>query len=123
MSDYNRRLLATRQHYPFARWAEMTEGLEQYSGENCAALTRTFDDLLEKLAMLGEHASETAKLESFREAVEALNTLNDDVGGNLIETDEREQLVALCNVIAIAAGLEPARYGGGEGPASEWRDW
>jgi hypothetical protein len=41
----------------------------------------------------------------------------------LIETDEREQLCELCNVVATAAGLDPKKYGGGEGPASEWRDW
>jgi hypothetical protein len=42
---------------------------------------------------------------------------------NLIETGEREQLSELCNGIARAAGLDPTKYGGGEGPASEWRDW
>jgi len=29
----------------------------------------------------------------------------------------------LFNQIAIQAGIDPEKYGDGEGPASEWRDW
>jgi hypothetical protein len=123
MSDFSHRLHATKQHYPFAHWVAAGEFLKQYSEANCAAVAGIFDALIEELAMLGEQASSEAKLEAFREAVEALNTLNAEAGGNLIETGEAEQLVALCNVIAAASGLEPAHYGGGEGVASEWREW
>ena len=27
------------------------------------------------------------------------------------------------NQIATAAGMDPKKYGSGEGPASEWREW
>ena len=119
MSDYNNRLLTTKQRYPFVRWA--ANGIEDYTEESCAPYTTVFDILIEKLEALGEQASEEVKLEAFREAVESLNELNDEDG--LIETGEREDLCDLCYIIAVAAGLDPTKYGGGEGPASEWRDW
>ena len=54
---------------------------------------------------------------------EAVLSLNDRTGRKLIETGEREQLFVLFEKIAPAAGIESQRYGGGEGIASEWRDW
>jgi hypothetical protein len=71
---------------------------------------------------LGEAASESDKLEVFHEAIVATNALN-ETDDSLIETGEREDLCELCNIIAVAAGLNPEDYGDGEGPASEWRDW
>lgn len=120
MDNYSLKLSAVKAHYPFARWQE--SGLDQYTPEACAACTEVFDRLIEKLGTLGEHAPEERKLECFREAIEALNAMNEE-DPSLIETGEREELCELCNVIAIAAGLDPEKYGDGEGPASEWRDW
>jgi hypothetical protein len=120
MNDYLERLSATKEHYPFASWAE--SGLEQYTAEACASFVAVFDQLIQKLATLGEHAPEQEKLALFQEAVEALNALNEE-DVSLIETGEREDLCELCNVIATAAGIDPSKYGDGEGPASEWRDW
>ena len=70
----------------------------------------------------GETASEEAKIESFYAAIKATNVLDDETGG-MVETGEREDLCELTNVITEAAGLDPDKYGGGEGLASEWRDW
>ncbi|CAN5654818.1 hypothetical protein BH09VER1_BH09VER1_55650 [soil metagenome] len=120
MVDYLDRLIATKSAYPFARWQE--SGLEQYTREACAACAAIFDELIQKLSTIGAEASEEDKIAAFREAVEALNVLNEE-DESLIETGEREDLCELCNVIATAAGLDPNQYGGGEGPASEWRDW
>jgi hypothetical protein len=120
MSDYQERLTVTKEHYPFAGWAE--SGLEQYTDEACASFVAVFDQLIQKLAALGERAPEQEKLAIFQEAVEALNALNEE-DESLIETGEREDLCELCNVIATAAGIDPSKYGDGEGPASEWRDW
>jgi hypothetical protein len=113
-----------RSEYPFDRWAKNGRdfGMEQYTDEACAAFAAVFDHLLEKLVALGEAAPEPAKLAAFKEAVEALNALNEE-DSSLIETGEREDLCELCNKIATAAGMDPEKYGGGEGPASEWRDW
>jgi len=120
MSEYTAKLSATKAHYPFKEWRE--SGLDQYTEKACQDFVRVFDQLIEKLSALGEDGSEEEKLECFHEAVIALNALN-DADSDLIETGEREDLCELCNVVAVAAGLDPANYGDGEGPASEWREW
>lgn len=121
--DLKARLKAAKKLYPFDSWRSGEEhGLDQYSKENCDAAKAIFDRLIKKLTVLGEQGAEAAKLELFREAVEELNAL-DAEEGNLIETGERDQLCELFNEIARAVGLDPANYGGGEGPASLWRDW
>ena len=120
MNDYLNRLQSTKQHYPFGRWTE--SGLEQYTKATCASFVAIFDELIKKLVTLGEHATEAQKMALVRIAVEALNELNEK-DPSLIETGEREDLCELFNVIATAAGVDPRKYGDGEGPASEWRDW
>jgi hypothetical protein len=120
MDEYSKNLTATKNSYPFTRWAE--SGLEQYTVEACASFADVFDKLIQKLIALGKDASEANKIAAFKEAVEALNVLN-ETDESLIETGEREDLCELCNIVAVAAGIDPARYGSGEGPASEWRDW
>jgi len=121
--DLKARLMAVKKLYPFASWRDGEEGgLDQYTRENCDAAKATFDRLIKQLIALGEAGAEDAKLALFREAVEGLNELNAEVL-NLIESGERDQLCELFNEIARAVGLEPTKYGGGEGPASEWRDW
>ena len=120
MENYPEKLTATKSSYPFIRWRN--SGLEQYTEKACASFATVFDQLIERLATLGENASEESKLVCFKQAVEALNALN-EIDESLIETGEREDLCKLCNIVAVAAGLDPAKYGDGEGPATEWRDW
>lgn len=120
MTLYLDRLNSAKEHYPFGQWAE--SGLEQYTDEACASFAAVFDQLIEKLAALGESSPEENKIKAFQEAVEALNALN-AADETLIETGEREDLCGLCNAVATAAGIDPGKYGNGEGPASEWREW
>jgi hypothetical protein len=120
MSNYLNRLTATKEKYPFARWAK--SGLDQYTPEACAAFVSIFDFLITNLNTLGEQAPEEKKIALFKNAVESLNALNEE-DESLIETGEREDLCELCNIVAVAAGIDPGKYGDGEGPASEWRDW
>ena len=122
MSNYAAVLNATKEFYPFEQWASY-EDMEQYSEENCSAAAGIFDRLIVRLIALGKGAPEDAKLAAFKEAVEALNALDEDSGHMLIETGEAEQLCDLCSRIAAAAGLDPTQYADGEGPASLWRDW
>jgi hypothetical protein len=128
--SYETDFLKVKEEYPFDQWktyAEIGEdgedGLEQYTEENCEAAKRILDTLVSDLVALGEDAPEQDKLKKFQVAVEALNTLNDETDGSLIETGEREELCALFNIIAVKSGIDPSKYGDGEGPASEWRDW
>ena len=120
MQDYLNKLKATRADYPFKRWC--ASGLEQYTAEVCATFNRIFDKLIADLGKLGINAGDDAKLAAIEQAVLALNDL-DDEDERLIETEEREQLCALINKIADAAGMDPADYGGGAGPAEQWREW
>lgn len=118
--NYEEKLNQTKSTYPFARWQR--SGMEIYSAENCGAMAKIFDDLIADLIAKGEAASETEKIESFHTAITATNELDEETSG-MIETGEREDLCELTNVITAAAGLDPDLYGGGEGLASEWRDW
>jgi hypothetical protein len=121
MEPYSNRLKLAVKHYPFGEWQK--SGLEQYTSENCDAAQSILDELIDDLEELGEAASESVKLKKFEKAVVSLNELNDKSEGSLIETGEAEQLCELFNQIAIQAGIDPTKYGDGEGPASEWRDW
>ena len=98
-------------------------GLEEYTPENCQEIAKIFDDLIVDLINKGENASESEKVESFRVAIEATNEFNNKLDGSFIETGEREALWELTNIITVAAGLNPANYGSGEGLVSEWRNW
>ena len=116
---YEEKLEQTKSAYPFARWQESE--IEMYTPENCNAMREIFDELVKDLIAKGEAASEDEKIESFRAAIEATNELDAETG--MVETGEREDLCELTNVITVAAGLDPDKYGDGEGLASEWRDW
>ncbi len=80
------------------------------------------DTLMSELLSMGENAPEEEKIKKFQVAVEAFNTLDSEVSG-LIETGEREDLCELFFMLAKKAGIDPTKYGDGEGPASEWREW
>lgn len=121
MDTYLQRLNTTRKDFPFVRWQK--SGLEQYTAENCDSAQGIIENLITDLDELGEDAPEAKKLKNFEKAVLALNELNEQTEGVLIETEEGEQLVELFNHIAVQAGIDPTKYGSGEGPASEWRDW
>lgn len=117
-------LEATKQSYPFDVWHQRFEdGLEQYTKQNCNKARKIFDTLIAELISLGMDADESQKMEKFETAVLALNELNAELDEELIETGEREELCELCCVICKAAGIDPTKYGDGEGPASEWREW
>ena len=121
-TPYAEKFTASKQSYPFDRWASDRPQLPQYTPRACAAFTAIFDHLIIELAIIGEAASEPSKLLAFQKAVYATNRLN-ETDLSLIETGEREELCELFNQIARAAGLNPEDYADGEGPASLWRDW
>ena len=70
----------------------------------------------------GERANEKQKMELFKIAILKTNQLNNAIVG-LIETGEREDLYELTDKITAASGLDPNKYGAGEGLASKWREW
>lgn len=122
-NEYQNKLLATKQAYPFDKWrAQYNKGLTQYTNENCHKIKKVFDDLISSLIANGSAATEEQKIQLFKIAILKANQLNEEIDG-LIETGEREELCELTNKITEACGLEPSKYGGGEGLASEWREW
>lgn len=78
MSTYAERLHATKEFYPFSLWSTYEE-MDQYTEENCTAAEAILDQLLTRLLTMGEGASEASKLEAMKEAVEALNELNESM--------------------------------------------
>lgn len=120
--SYAGRLDRWRSNLPFSDWrANLERGLEQYTQANCDQAERILKELVDGLIKAGETAPEAKKVVLFKTAVEALNALNAET--NMIETGEREELCELFNLIAVDCGIDPGKYGSGEGLASEWRDW
>jgi hypothetical protein len=123
MSTYADRLNAAKTYkniYPFSSWI-VAGGPPQYTKKNCARVSLIFDRLVAKLISIGKDATEQAKIAAFREAVQALNTLNEEIS-NLIETEERHNLCELLGHVAEAAGMDHSRFPDEEGAASG-RDW
>ncbi|MQX52025.1 hypothetical protein [Alcanivorax sediminis] len=106
----------------FTYWYEDGQeiGMEQYSKENCDKARSIVLNLVRVL----EEDSLTHKeiIQAFESSVVSMNSLSDQVP-SLIETGERETLCELYDEIAKAVGLDPLKYGGGDGVASEWRTW
>lgn len=111
-TDYERKLVATKVRYEFKHWPAFARPI----------VAGIFDKLIFELIAAGESATEEQKIACFHRAVAALNDL-DQSDHSVIETSEAEQLVDLGNHIAIAAGLDPKKYGDGEGPISAGRNW
>ena len=120
--SYADRLNRWRNNLPFSDWRTKVQlGLDQYTQANCDQAERILNELVHGLIKVGETAPEAKKVILFKAAVEALNAL--DAETNMIETGEREELCELFNLIAVDCGIDPSKYGDGEGLASEWRDW
>lgn len=99
---YSERLILTKEGYPFEEWKEFYpneesdfHGMEAYTPETCDRAKQIFDDLIGKLIELGEQVRKTDKEKLFEIAIIALNELNDETKGLLIETGQREELCQL----------------------------
>lgn len=122
-TEYRKGLMAAKEFYPFDRWRDSyNDGMTQYTKANCNKAQQVFDDLIASLIEAGPNASEAQKKQLFKTAILKTNVLNEQIEG-LIETGEREDLCELTDKITIACGLDPKKYGSGEGLASEWREW
>jgi len=111
-------------HNTFLFWYESGEefGMTQYSKGNCDKGESIFLNLTAALEGLGINGDEETKILAFKSSVEAMNNLNNLIPG-FIETGERETLCDLFDEVAKLAGLDPSKFGSGDGIASEWREW
>ncbi len=119
--NYPEKLESNQQYYPFSRWR--TAGLEPYTEANCDRAQAIAENLLQQLLALGEQVPPSEKIECFKQAIEAYNTLHEELGRALITAQESVELFELINKITESIGLDPQDYGYGEGLASEWCDW
>lgn len=66
-----------------------------------------------------EENNEVEVMAAVKDAVLALNALNNDCDGSLIETDQREDLATIIILAAAARGVGD----GSSDITEEWRDW
>lgn len=90
-------------------------GYTQAEVDRCSSI---LDAFLATLAPIDGPGNSAAIMEATERAVLALNDLNDECDGGLIETDQREQLCEIIILAAKDAGLETD-----EDITEEWRDW
>lgn len=89
-------------------------GYEQADVDRCEAILEDF------IATMQAHrrAKPEELLADVRATVEALNRLNSECNGSILETDQRESICVLIDNGLRFAGLEP------EGDVTEpWRNW
>lgn len=94
----------------------LAEADANYGEDEVVDCGRIVDRYLEAVGNAPDQA--TAR-EAVRTSVLALNALNDRCDGQLIETDQREQLC----VIIIGASALPGFNGPDEDVTGEWREW
>lgn len=113
-----------KEYYPFDNWRVfIKEGSNKFTNDNCKKAQVIMDKLIDELIKLGKDSSEKNRVSKFEIAVKKYNKLNGENYYPLIETVERDELCELFYLIAEAAGIDNSKYGGGEGIASEWREW
>lgn len=91
-------------------------GYSQEHIDQCAEILEAYYD---ELSQAGGDDRDAEIMEAVKTAVTQLNALNDETEGNLIETDQREQL---CEII-IAAAQEAGLPVEGQDITEEWREW
>lgn len=90
-------------------------GYTQDHIDKCDAVLAAFLSSLQEIAV---SESESKIMETVKTVVLALNELNAECDGNMIETDQREQLCELIISAANEAGLKTE-----EDITEEWREW
>ena len=87
------------------------------------------DNYIDNLISLNGDSNRAKILDCVKNVVLALNELNMKVGGSLIETDQREDLVPFITDAAVEAGLSKPSSGRNETHkwyediTVEWREW
>lgn len=104
--------------------AALVEGMREYMGDGDAAYDA--NDIAECEAILTEHANVIARvgdreaaLEKVRATVLKLNALNERCEGELIETDQREDICAFIIRVGYLRGFNDEN----EDVTEVWRDW
>lgn len=93
-------------------------GYTQYEVNECGEI---LDEYIDTLIALGDEADDKAIMRCVQQVVQKLNQLNERCDYQLIETDQREEMVPYIIQAAEQAGLSlhRAEYDITE----EWREW
>jgi hypothetical protein len=90
-----------------------------YTREHVHQCSACIDDYLSSLEKTPEVGKDEYILAVVEKTVLRLNKLNDECDGNLIETDQREDLCKLIDIAARQSGLESSA----DDITYEWRNW
>ncbi len=125
MTDRNQRLdeiLAEAAPEIQEHWEECREaGLSGHTKEASDKVDGQILAYFARLKALPDPAAEADVLDAMRQLYEALDEINDEADGGLLETDERELLVGLFIDAAEACGVDPQDHDGE--PGGEWRNF
>jgi hypothetical protein len=89
-----------------------------YSQDHVDKCSNILDEFIESLNRLGEKPDEPRILDYVKWVVLQLNKLNENIGGGLIETGQREDLYEYIDYAVRCHGLDP------KGDVTEeWREW
>ena len=91
-------------------------GYTQKHVDQCSDI---IDDFLASLEKIPEAQKNKYIMASVKKTILRLNRLNEECGGSLIETDQREDLAKLINLAARHAGLESSA----DDITYKWREW
>ena len=104
--------------------ATLLKGMHEYMKDGDVAYDESHisscDGILSRyLDAMGRASDRDSALDLVKQAVLALNELNDQCGGELIETDQREDICA----ILIRGGALRGFNADDEDVTEEWREW
>jgi len=92
------------------------------SAEDRAAAVGILEDYASALSSLPDGMDSETVFPAVETVVRRLNAVNEDAGGALVETEEREILATFITAAAKAKGLDPGEYEGGD-PTLAVREW
>jgi hypothetical protein len=125
MTDRNQRLdklLSEAAPEIQAHWEQCREaGLSGHTQDASDKVDGQILAYVARLKALPDPAEESDVLDAMRQLYEALDAINDETDGGLLETDERELLVPLFIEAAEACGVDPEDHDGE--PGGEWRNF
>lgn len=125
MSDRNKQLddllsaaaPEIQEHWESCRESELSGHTKEASDHVDGQITAFFAHL----KALPDPAEEAAVLDAMRQLYEALDEINEQTEGGLLETDERELLVPLFIEAAEICGVDPEDHDGE--PGGEFRNF
>lgn len=104
-------------------WAACLEsGLEGHTSDRHTRVFQILTAFIDRLKNLSAMPDQSEIMKEVEAVCSQLNRVNDDAGGQLLETDERELIVPLILSAATVVGLDCTRFENGD-PTFDYRDF